>query len=225
MTFWSSQTLRAAIPASQIVLPYDASRIIHSAYELGVGHEAFVTSNPSDKTQLQAGAKVVIPPGQFGLIVTHETIHIPADAIGFISIRASIKFQGLINVSGFHVDPGYSGQLKFSVYNAGSRSIILDQEQRVFMMWLASLDHTDCDPYPNRQRGRAVISADDVSRMHGDVASPAELKKELDELRLDLDKKFHATEQTRLTNRTLIMTLLGVVITILITLVTSYLRK
>src|SRR6516225_6237147 len=157
MSFWSSQTLKTRMQAEQLVEPYDENRVVHCAYEMGVGAEAFVTSNPSDKTQVPTGAKIVIPPGQFGLLVTRETVHIPTNAIAFISIRAGIKFQGLVNVSGFHVDPGYRGQLKFAVYNAGSRTIVLDQDQRVFMIWFADLDHTDEAPYPDRPPAPNVI--------------------------------------------------------------------
>jgi dCTP deaminase len=224
MAFWSSQTLRARIPAEQIVEPYAEGRVVHSAYEMGVGGEAFVTSNPSDKTQVPAGNKIVIPPGQFGLLVTRETVRVPSNAIAFISIRAGIKFQGLVNVSGFHVDPGYRGQLKFAVYNAGSRTFVLDQDQRVFMIWFADLDHPDDDPYPDRPLPATVITADDVARIQGQVASPAELKKQLDELKVEMEKKFHATEQTRLFNRALIMLLLGIAVTIAVGLIKPYFR-
>ena len=222
MPFWSSQTLKARIPAERLVEPYDQNRVVHCAYEMGVGTEAFVTSNPSDKTQVAAGAKIVIPPGQFGLLVTRETVHIPPNVIAFISIRSGIKFQGLVNVSGFHVDPGYRGQLKFAVYNAGSRTIVLDQDQRVFMIWFADLDLTDDNPYPERMPPPNVITADDVARIQGDVASPAVLKKQIDELKVELDKKFHATEQTRLFNRGLIMLLLGIAVTIGVGLLKQY---
>jgi dCTP deaminase len=210
MPFWSSQTLKARIPADKLVLPYDASRVVHCAYEMGVGSEAFVTSNPSDQTQVGAGDKIAIPPGQFGLLVTRESVHIPANVIAFISIRAGIKFQGLVNVSGFHVDPGYRGQLKFAVYNAGSRTIVLDQDQRVFMIWFADLDHTDEAPYPDRQPPQTAITADDVMRIQGEVASPAQLKKQIDELKTDLEKKIHAVEQIKLFNRSLLTFLLGI---------------
>jgi dCTP deaminase len=222
MAFWSSQTLRARLPAEKIVAPYEEGRVVHSAYEMGIGGEAFVTSNPSDKTQVPAGAKIIIPPGQFGLLVTRETVHIAANAIAFISIRAGIKFQGLVNVSGFHVDPGYRGQLKFAVYNAGSRTIVLDQDQRVFMIWFADLDCPDDKPYPERTLPANVITADDVARIQGQVASPAELKKQLNDLKLELEKKFHATEQTRLFNRALIMLLLGIAVPIVVSLIKPY---
>jgi len=98
---------------------------------------------------------------------------------------------------------------RHAVYNAGSRTIVLDQDQRVFMIWFADLDFPDDNPYPDRAQGQFVITADDVSKIQGDVASPAVLKRQLDELKVDLDKKFHATEQTRLGNRSVIMLLLG----------------
>jgi dCTP deaminase len=192
---------------------------------MAVGVEAFVTSNPSDKTHLPVGIKIAIPPGQFGLLVTQETVHVPHNAMAFISIRAGIKFQGLVNVSGFHVDPGYRGQLKFAVYNAGSRTIVLDQDQRVFMIWFADLDQPDDNPYPDRPPAPNAITADDVARIQGDVASPAVLKTQIDELRAELDKKFHVTEQTRLFNRALIMLLLGIAVTIALTLIKPYLEN
>jgi len=225
MPFWSSQTLRARIPADKLIMPFDESRILHAAYEMGVGSEAFVTSNPSDKTQVPGGSKITIPPGQFGMLVTREVVHIPINVIAFISIRAGIKFQGLVNVSGFHVDPGYSGQLRFAVYNAGSRTIVLDQDQRVFMIWFADLDHADDNPYPAQPQAESAITADHVSKLQGDVASPAVLKMQIEQLKVELDKKFLATEQTRLFNRTLIMLLLGIAITIAVSLLRPYIER
>ena len=51
----------------------------------------------------------MIPPGQFAFLLTAETVTMPDNAIAFISIKARLKFNGLINISGFHVDPGYRG--------------------------------------------------------------------------------------------------------------------
>jgi dCTP deaminase len=220
MAFWSSETLKDRIPADQLIVPYDPEHVKHCAYEMGVGGEAFVTSKPTDGPRLSAGSQVEIPPGQFGLLITAEIVTVPPDAIGFISIRAGIKFRGLVNVSGFHVDPGFKGQLKFAVYNAGSQTIRLDQGQRVFLIWLCDLDDPTGDVYRSRPSTPNVITADDVSRIAGDVASPAELRKRIDELKADSDKRFyelrtelekkiHAAEQSKLFNRALILVLIS----------------
>jgi hypothetical protein len=88
------------------------------------------------------------------------------------------------------------------------------------MIWFADLDQTGEDPYtkpvPNG------ITADDVARIQGEVASPAQLKKQLDELKTELDKKFHGAEQTRLFNRGLVMLLLGIAVTIGVALFKQY---
>jgi dCTP deaminase len=182
MAFWCSTTLRERVVDEKLILPYNADHVQHSAYELSVGREAYITSVSKEKTRVPPGEKIIIPPGQFGLLTTREVVRVPEDTIAFISIRARIKFRGLVNVSGFDVDPGYKGHLKFAVYNAGSQPVVLDQKQRVFMIWFSELDDVDKEPYKNKPRGRHIIDSDDVTKIQGDVASPAELKKRIDEL-------------------------------------------
>src|SRR3954469_7970090 len=106
MAFWNTTRIRKECQAHGLITPYREERAIRCAYELGVGPEAFITSKSEDTTHLTPGSKVTIPPGQFGLLTTLETVFVPHNAIAFISIRARIKFRGLVNVSGFHVDPG-----------------------------------------------------------------------------------------------------------------------
>jgi dCTP deaminase len=186
MAFWCTRTLKERVPAEKLIVPYDPQRVKHSAYEMGVGREAYITSDSRKKTRVKTrvppGEKIVIPPGQFGLLTTREVVTVPVDAIAFISIRAGIKFRGLVNVSGFHVDPGYSSYLTFAVYNAGSQRVVLDQKEPVFMIWFSELDDIDEDPYKNEKRGRYIIDSERVRKIQGEVASPAELKKRIDAL-------------------------------------------
>lgn len=92
------------------------------------------------KRQLGPGDSFAVPPGQFAFLLTEEVVRVPLDAIAFISIRATIKFCGLVNVSGFHVDPGYDGRLVFSVFNAGPAPVHLERGEACFLIWFASLD-------------------------------------------------------------------------------------
>src|SRR5205823_733573 len=99
-----------------------------------------------------------------------------------ISIKASIKFRGLVNVSGFHVDPGFRGRLKFSVYNAGSQNIVLSRHQPAFLIWFSDLDRVTKESYDGAHFGQVDITAEDVMRLQGEVASPGQLKKEIQDL-------------------------------------------
>lgn len=131
MAFWNSEKLKEN--GQNLITPFNPKRVEHGAYELSVGPETFLTSDSSGKKQaLDQQGQVVIPPGQLGLLITEEEVTIPLDAISLISIKAGIKFRGLVNVSGFHVDPGFRGRLKFSVYNAGSQNIVLTRGQPAF---------------------------------------------------------------------------------------------
>src|SRR5688572_11980066 len=107
--FWSTETLKKRLP--DIIDPYNPEAVVSCAYELSVGEEAFVTGDEAQKTILKEGETFPIPPGQVAVIMTRETITAPADALGLLSAKFSWKLRGLINVSGFHVDPGFHGRL------------------------------------------------------------------------------------------------------------------
>ncbi len=183
MAFWTSEKLKEKASIEELIRPYNENRVKHGAYEMSLGHEAFITSDKQKKKQpLADGEQLVIPPGQFGLLITTEEIRIPADAMGFISIKAGIKFSGLVNISGFHVDPGFSGKLKFSVYNAGSRNVILASGQNVFLIWFSDLDRATSDLYSGDHANQKEISSQDVMRIQGEVHSPAAIDKRLTDL-------------------------------------------
>jgi dCTP deaminase len=187
MSFWSSEKLKEITAKTPLVEPFDEKAVAHGAYELGLGPEAFLTSDDENKkTVLDEGEQLVIPPGQFCLLLTEEKVSIPDNAIGLISIKAGVKFRGLVNVSGFHVDSGFQGRLKFSVYNAGSQNIVLQRKQRVFLLWFCDLDRITSDTYKGTRVNQSEISTEDVMRMQGEIASPGQLRKEIQEVQTNV---------------------------------------
>lgn len=196
MAFWSAEKLLERI--NEIIENPNVRNISHSSYELGVGTQAYITSNPPNRTSIQPDENLVIPPGQFGIILTNEVVTIPNDVIGFISIKAKIKFRGLINVSGFHVDPGFSGRLKFAVYNAGSRPIVLEINERAFLLWIADLDRTTEKGRKGKEDGWDRITSEIVTGIQGEVASPGQLKKDIDAIKASFESRM-VTIETRQT--------------------------
>src|SRR5713226_7009307 len=163
MAFWSSETLLRRLPAEEIVSDFKRARVKYGAYEMALGVEVFVTSTQrSTKQTLREGMQISIPSGQFGLLLTQETVSIPPDTIAFISIKSRIKFRGLVNVSGFHVDPGFKGPLKFSVYNAGSLDVVLSRNQPAFLIWFSDFDRETKDAYNGDHLGQLDITSEDV---------------------------------------------------------------
>jgi dCTP deaminase len=181
--FWRAETMRQRIGAEGLVAPYVAERVVNGAYELSLGSQVYVTSAEADtKRELEPGEQVAIPPGQFANLLTEEKVTVPADSLGLISVRFRLKQRGLVNVSGFHVDPGYSGHLLFSVFNAGPRPVVIARGEQAFLLWFASFDApTGLDDLYNGAP-RDSITSDDVMQLQGAIATPQALADRVEEL-------------------------------------------
>jgi dCTP deaminase len=196
--FWSGETLGARLQS--LIYPFDARRIDCAAYTLAVGSEVYVT--PPDHSvdakkvsvqQLNDCEWFTIPPGQFALILSEEDVTVPPDALAFISIRAKTKFRGLVNVSGFHVDPGYRGPLTFSVYNAGPQVIHLHRGAPIFLIWYASLDRTTY--FKKSGKPTRGIKPEIVTSISGELQSLASLSEKINNAEDRLQTKLHEIEK------------------------------
>src|SRR5436190_17502871 len=175
MAFWSTQRVHAEQQQlHDLVEPFQANRVKQGAYELALSREV-VTARPQGPLQDGRGKALEIGAGQFAILYTEERVTIPASVIAFISIKASVKFDGLVNISGFHVDPGFSGRLKFSVYNAGTGSIFLDYNRPAFLIWFSDLDQVTADPYAGNHNNQERVTPADRRRMSRPSYSPAAL--------------------------------------------------
>ena len=184
MAFWSSQTLRERLEPNLLIPGYQPARIKYGAYELGLGGETIIT--PAKRWHAtrfwKANRKIVIPPGQMAMLITKEQVNVPLTAMAFISMKAGKKLGGLINISGFHVDPGFHGKLKFSVYNAGSRDAVLAVGEATFPIWFCNLDYETDTPYKGDHQDQVELGPDDAARLRGEVASPQALSAEIKSL-------------------------------------------
>jgi dCTP deaminase len=196
--FWSGETLGERLKT--LIKPFMSERVDCAAYTLAIGPEVYVSPNDqaTDPTtitvrKLSDGEAFTIPPGQFAFLLTEEIVSVPADALALISIRAKTKFRGLVNVSGFHVDPGYCGQLTFAVFNAGPVPIHLKRGQPIFLIWYVSLDReTAFKKDSTIHRG---IDPEIVTAVAGELQSFASLSKKIKDVDKALGDRIHAVEK------------------------------
>ena len=213
--FWSGETLRERLDT--LIDPFVPGLVDCAAYTLAIGPEVYVSPNDQDADpnavtirQLGEGEAFTIPPGQFAFLLTEEVVSVPDDALAFISIRAKTKFRGLVNVSGFHVDPGYCGQLTFAVFNAGPVPVHLKRGQPTFLIWYASLDRETAfkkDGATHKGLDSAVVTA-----IAGELQSLAGLSKKMENADKALSERVHAIEKEQTRLRVIGGIFLGVVI-------------
>lgn len=129
---------------------------------LRLGDEVYISSDTAPK-QLKDDEFITVKPGDFILLLTKEELDLESDVMGFISMRFDYKQKGLINVSGFHVDPNYKGKLIFSAFNAGPRDIILRKLDPVFMIFFEKVG-AECQ---NEHLGFQHIPASMVEQIQG----------------------------------------------------------
>ncbi len=185
---------------TSLITPFVPERVDCAAYTLSIGPEVYVS--PSDQTadattvtirKLSDGDAFTIPPGQFAFLLTEEIVSVPSDALALISIRAKTKFRGLVNVSGFHVDPGYRGQLTFAVFNAGPVPIHLKRGQAIFLIWYASLDRESA--FKKDGTVHTGIDPELVTAIAGELQSFASLSKKIKDVDKALSDRIHAVEK------------------------------
>jgi dCTP deaminase len=207
MAFWSGEKLAARVHL--LFDPYDSAQIDRNAYVLRMGDRYFKTADQEQaddahpvRTMLASGEQFAIPPGQFAFLLCRETIKLPKNAMALISMRTPFKFQGLINVSGFHVDPGYEGKLVYAVFNASPSPVRITEGEEAFKIWICDLDHESVPPDSSSPYiatpNDAVndISSQLLRGMNGPILSLQNLAKKMKEQQQALDTKLAEQKPT-----------------------------
>lgn len=187
--FWGPGKLCQELSQGRVT-PFSPDRIDGASYRLSIGHKVYVS--PIKRTpkwftrpvkSLRDKQIFAIPAGQFAFLLTHECVKVGLDEIAFISMRAKTKYRGLVNVSGFHVDPGFRGHLTFAVFNAGPVEVHLQQGDEIFLIWFSNLTD-ECDEY--RDPAPNEISSKLVNGISGKLYSTASIAKRLDDVKREL---------------------------------------
>lgn len=215
MTYWSGEKL---VKNNAVVSDFSKDNVDVNAYNLRMGDCYFRTGEGSEaakqtKKQLGAGEAFLIPPGQFAYLLSLETINVPSNAMAFISMRTGIKFKGLINVSGFHVDPGYSGKLVYAVFNASPSPVHICQGDPIFKIWFADISQTSTEKYLYSGRGQNDISNDLISGMSKEIYSLQSIAEQIrnvkSELDLELGKQKPTIDNLTFVWRTIVLGVVG----------------
>ena len=163
---------------------FDPNNLQQCSYDLALGEEVYVVGDKAPRRLSRRDPFLRLSPGQFAILTCHEMLDIPENLVAFITLRNRYKMEGLLNISGFHVDPTFKGRLLFAVHNIGPTDVRLKFGEPTFTIFFALVGEGVGEPRKNPPlKG---ISLSDVQQLGGATVTLAKLKKEVDQVRFML---------------------------------------
>jgi dCTP deaminase len=178
--FLASDLIRSRCVTDGLIKSYAPENVKQASYDLRLGPASYVVGDGAPIHLTENQRYVTIAPGQFALLTTLEELAIPSDLLAFITLRNTFKMQGLINVSGFHVDPSYEGKLVFGVNNIGPSDICLRLGEPTFTIFFCRVDGTINGARPPF---RDELPLQYVQLLGGSSITLSKLQAELEDLR------------------------------------------
>ena len=181
MSFLNRKQLRTSLGLLFRQGTYDPGAVDRAAYNLRLGKDVFRSSSDIPQTLTLKDPYVTIRSGDYVLLTTAEYVTMPLNMLGLITLRYRFKKVGLLNVSGFHVDPGFEGNLVFSVFNVGTNDVVLRFQDKMFMLFVTKLeeanDPADEDKHEHDKQER--FSLEDVIAIKGRSSSLVQMESRL----------------------------------------------
>lgn len=105
----------------------------------------------SDEINIADGDAFFLHPGELALAVTHESVTLPADIVGWLDGRSSLARLGLmVHVTAHRIDPGWSGQIVLEFYNSGKLPLALRPKMKIAALNFETMSGEAEHPYNKR---------------------------------------------------------------------------
>ncbi|UJF19906.1 dCTP deaminase [Vibrio sp. SS-MA-C1-2] len=105
----------------------------------------------SDEIVIQNDEAFYLHPGELALAVTHESVTLPDNIVGWLDGRSSLARLGLmVHVTAHRIDPGWSGKIVLEFYNSGRLPLALRPEMPIGALSFETLSGSADRPYNKR---------------------------------------------------------------------------
>ena len=161
MVLLSREELRKAMEEGEIKIEPEPEEIKPASIDLSVGGEAF-RSKDDEITKLEEGKLLIIPAGDFALIVTLEYLKLSPSIVGHIGLRSKYTRRGLVLLAGPQIDPGFEGTLHVALCNLSPSDISLSYNEPFCTVEFHRLPKPVKEPYKGEYLGQTSISSDEI---------------------------------------------------------------
>ena len=105
----------------------------------------------SDEIEIADDKAFFLHPGELAIAVTHESITLPSNMVGWLDGRSSLARLGLmVHVTAHRIDPGWSGNIVLEFFNSGKLPLALRPKMKIGALSFELLsDHAET-PYNAR---------------------------------------------------------------------------
>lgn len=105
----------------------------------------------SDEIEIDDDKAFFLHPGELAIAVTHESITLPSNMVGWLDGRSSLARLGLmVHVTAHRIDPGWSGNIVLEFFNSGKLPLALKPKMKIGALSFELLsDHAE-KPYNAR---------------------------------------------------------------------------
>ncbi|KAB7693695.1 dCTP deaminase [Plesiomonas shigelloides] len=105
----------------------------------------------SDEIVLEENEPFFLHPGELALAVTHESVTLPDDVVGWLDGRSSLARLGLmVHVTAHRIDPGWQGRIVLEFYNSGKLPLALRPKMLIGALSFEPLTGSAARPYNSR---------------------------------------------------------------------------
>ncbi|NHI00778.1 MULTISPECIES: dCTP deaminase [Oceanimonas] len=124
----------------------------------------------SDEIVIEDGEAFFLHPGELALAVTHESVTLPDDIVGWLDGRSSLARLGLmVHVTAHRIDPGWSGRIVLEFYNSGKLPLALRPQMVIGALNFETMSGPAERPYMSRANAKYKSQKGaDASRINQD---------------------------------------------------------
>ncbi len=109
----------------------------------------------SEEICIADGEAFFLHPGELALGITHESLTLPANVVGWLDGRSSLARLGLmVHVTAHRIDPGWSGNIVLEFFNSGKLPLALRPGMPIGALNFERLAHDCARPYSKRANAK-----------------------------------------------------------------------
>ncbi|WP_440904177.1 dCTP deaminase [Catenovulum sp. SX2] len=106
----------------------------------------------SDEIEIADGDAFFLHPGELALSMTHESVTLPDNIVGWLDGRSSLARLGLmVHVTAHRIDPGWSGQIVLEFFNSGKLPLALRPKMKIGALNFETMSGSALRPYNKRE--------------------------------------------------------------------------